>query len=90
VGTILVGYDLNASGKDYEGLIARLKEYPLWWHHLDSTWLLKTDDSASVVRDALKQFLDDDDELLVVDVSGDARAWVGFSERARKWLKDTW
>jgi hypothetical protein len=40
--TILFGYDLN-SQKSYADLIGAIKELgPWWWHHLDSTWLVKT------------------------------------------------
>jgi hypothetical protein len=88
VKTYLIGYDLNKSGKNYDGLIDKIKEIPtLWWHHLDSTWIIKTDQSAVQVRDQLKPYLDSDDELLVVRLTGEG-AWTGFNERGSKWLKD--
>lgn len=86
--TMLVGYDLNRPGQNYGDLIDRLKEFPGWWHHLDSTWIVKTDKTHVQVRDELKQhLLDSNDELLVVDITGDAAAWCGFSDRASTWLK---
>ena len=89
MSTMIVGYDLNKPGKDYDGLIEKLKSFGAWWHHLDSTWLVKTEMSPVELRDALKPYLDSTDELLVIDVSGAARAWVGFSDRASAWLKET-
>lgn len=86
--TILVSYDLNTPGKDYENLIDKLKSYGTYWHHLDSFWLIKTNETHKEARDSLKPYLDKNDELLVIDVTGDAAAWVGFTDRAGKWLKD--
>ncbi len=87
MNTILVGYDLNKPGKDYATLIARLKSYGTWWHHLDSTWLLKTSLTAVQVRDQLKLLMDSSDELLVINVTGDAAAWNGFNQKGSDWLK---
>jgi hypothetical protein len=86
--TYMIGYDLNKPGKDYDGLIEAIKAmFDTWWHHLDSTWLVRTDLSAVDIRDALKAYLDSSDELLVSRISPDA-AWTGFSSRGSSWLKD--
>jgi hypothetical protein len=89
MATLLVGYDLNKPDKDYEPLIKKLKAFDSWWHHLDSTWLIKVDKTPTAVRDELKEAIDENDELLVIDVSNDARAWAGFNAKGSKWLKDT-
>ncbi len=42
-----VNYDLRAKKKpDYEGLFRELKNSPRWWHHLESTWLIWTEENA--------------------------------------------
>lgn len=87
--TLLVGYDLNAPGKDYKPIYEKLKSYGTWWHHLDSTWIVVASMTAAELRDVLKPLLDANDEVLVVDITGDSAAWKGFSEKASKWLKDT-
>lgn len=83
----VVGYDLQ-EGQDYEPLIERLKQFETWWHHLDSTWVIKSSASATDVRDTLKPLIKDGDELLVIDVTGGPGAWTGFNEKGSKWLKD--
>lgn len=88
--TLLIAYDLNAPGQDYDSLIDAIKALGTWWHHLDSTWLVVTPLTATSARDSLATHLDAGDELLIVDVTGDGRAWRGFSDRAAKWLKATW
>jgi len=87
MNTLMIGYDLNKAGKDYAELIAAIKTMPLWWHHLDSTWLVRTDLSAADLRDKLGSHIDGDDELLVINVTGDAAAWQGFNDAASKWLR---
>lgn len=85
--TYLIGYDLNKSGQDYDTLIERIKELANgWWHHLDSTWIIKSNSTAKAIRDDLKQYIDSNDELLVVALTGEA-AWTGFNKRGSEWLK---
>ena len=90
--TLIIGYDLNKekNGEDYEKLISAIKSQGSWWHHLDSTWLVKTQKTAVEVRDSLNGYLDKNDELLVIEVTGQARAWRGFNDSGSKWLRDTY
>ena len=88
MSTLLVGYDLNRPGQDYPELIEEIKAIGAWWHHLDSTWLVRTELTPVEVCDRLKAHIDRGDELLVIDVTGRARAWAGFNDRGSKWLKD--
>lgn len=85
--TYLIGYDLNKTGQDYESLIDKIKKLGSWWHHLDSTWIIKSNSTAKVIRDNLAPYIDNNDELLVVCLTGEG-AWKGFSEKGSKWLKD--
>lgn len=89
MSTLLVGYDLNRPGQNYGDLIDYLKGLGAWWHHLDSTWLVNTTRTPTQVRDGAAAFLDPGDELLVIDVTSDARAWRGFSDSGSNWLKHT-
>lgn len=89
--TYLVSYDLNKPGKNYDKLIEAIKGYGTWWHHLDSTWIIKTNNTAVEIRDYLWKHMDSSDELLVVRLSGEG-AWQGFNDAGSKWLKTnlTW
>ncbi len=89
MATILVGYDLHPTkGETYEELIAAIKALGAWWHHLDSTWIVKCNYTPVQIRDHLRQHVRNDDQLLVVDISGDSAAWFGFDDAGNKWLKD--
>jgi len=82
----LIGYDLNKSGQDYTTLIQEIKKLGNWWHCLDSTFIVKSSSTASLTRDHLKKFIDSNDELLIVCLTGEG-AWTGFSEKCSEWLK---
>ncbi len=88
MATLMIGYDLNKSGKDYSGLIKQIKDtFGTWWHHLDSTWLVVTNLTPVQVRDLLRPHLDSDDELLVATIAAPA-AWYGFNTDGSQWLTD--
>lgn len=82
----LIGYDLNKSGQNYTTLIHEIKKLGTWWHCLDSTFIIKSTSTAVAIRDYLQKFIDSNDELLVVNLTGEA-AWIGFSKECSDWLK---
>lgn len=85
--TYLIGYDLNKSGQDYTTLIEEIKKLGIWWHCLDSTFIVKSSSTALLIRDHLKKYIDSNDELLVVCLTGEV-AWSGFSTECSNWLKN--
>lgn len=87
--TYIIGYDLNSPGQKYERLFEQIKKLSggNWWHHLDSTWVIKYVGSASDLRNALQPYIDTNDELLVAALTGEA-AWVGFNKEGSNWLKN--
>jgi hypothetical protein len=89
MSNILVGYDLNKAGKDYTSLIDAIKKaFPTYWHCLDSTWIVVTDWTPAQVRDYLGKFMDANDELFVVDITGKSAAWAGFDKDCSSWLSN--
>lgn len=88
MNTYLICYDLNRPGKDYPKLIDKIKAIGSnWWHYLDSTWIVRSEMTATAIRDALKPYIDANDELLVIK-SGKEAAWTGFDERGSNWLRE--
>lgn len=83
---LLIGYDLKKPIQNYEGLFEAIKSYGNWWHHLDSAWFIETNSSTQEVMQHLKQYIDVNDELIVIQV---AKNWwaTGFQQKAYDWLK---
>jgi len=73
MSAFLVSYDLDKPGQDYADLIAALKKVGAV-KLLYSQWGLITTSTAVQIRDYLKQFIDGNDRLLVVELSGQV-AW---------------
>ena len=87
MNTLIAIYDLNKPEKDYPKLIAALEKYN-YFHCLDSTWILRTEETAAQVMAQLKSLRDSNDELIVIDVTGDWVTWIGFSDQCSNWLKE--
>lgn len=87
--SIFVTYDLvgtSETSSDYENLITRIKEYPNWAKVAKSAWVVKTDDTATQVRDALGDHMDGNDRLFVAVLTGVA-AWRNVICK-NDWLKE--
>jgi hypothetical protein len=89
MAAILVAYDIHQTeGEGYDKLIEKIQSLGDWWHHLESTWIVRCAQSASQVRDQLKSHIGNDDQLLVIEISGDTAEWAGVNGAGSQWLKD--
>lgn len=76
--TLLVSYDLirPENSEDYKRLGDRIKQFPNWAKPLESVWIIQTADGPAAVRDALKPYIESNDKLIVVEMSG---SWASFN-----------
>ena len=81
-----VSYDLSKPNRNYNSLYDELKKSKSWWHYLQSTWLIFTDESADTLAQRLLKHLDKDDSLLVIEVNKDRQGWL--PNKAWEWIKD--
>lgn len=65
-----VNYDLNKTGQKYQELIAYLKSHDDWAKPLESSMFVKTGLTSVALRDGAKKYLDSNDSILVMEVSG--------------------
>jgi hypothetical protein len=84
----LISYDLNG-GEDseaYEKVINYITSYKYHAKALYSQWVIKTDKTASEIRDDIKNLIDSDDVVLVVEVT---HSWAsyGLPKEATELLK---
>jgi hypothetical protein len=83
---VWISYDLigmDETSEDYERLKHKIKSLGAAQRVEYSLWAVDTDDSPEEVRDALRDYVDADDKLIVMRrVSGSA--WSNVS----KWLKE--
>ena len=81
-----VSYDLKSPGQNYTDLISELKKSSSWWHYLDSTWLIRTQESASQLWERISSYFDKNDYALIIEVGKDYQGWL--PEKAWEWIKE--
>jgi hypothetical protein len=81
-----VDYDL-VGVKNYEKLFDVLKGYDDCIKVPDSSWIIKSSESAAIIRDALKEEMDGDDQLLVMEIASSAD-WASrnLSQVVTNWI----
>lgn len=81
-----VFYDLKKIGQNYNCLIEKLEAYPVHWHFQGSCWIIITDETATQIRERLRACLDQNDELMVLQLTG-ISAWLGYGGAAAEpWM----
>lgn len=83
----IVCYDLKPPTQRYASLVERVKSYSGWAYVCESTYLIRTDDTAAQVRDALGIDVDGNDKLFVGTISAPA-AWKGLPQEVSEWIKN--
>jgi hypothetical protein len=85
VRTIQISYDLTRPGEAYPELLAYIRAHA-GTKPLASTWFIKTPRSSRRVRDDIRALIEDEDEFLVVDVTG-AEWATTFEDCATDWME---
>jgi hypothetical protein len=85
----MIAYDVHPpQGENYDKLFTALEAIGSgYWDCLDSAWLVITEKTAAQISDELKQYIRDDDRLLVMRY-GEGAAWLGFKDDCQTWLED--
>lgn len=74
MAVLLVTYDLNKPGKDYNDLLKTIKAYG-WARLSESSYAIKTEQTPQQVFDILKPYLDQNDNLYVITLK---KPYAGF------------
>ncbi|MCA9591394.1 MAG: hypothetical protein KC657_39130 [Myxococcales bacterium] len=85
MATYIISYDLSEDA-DYAEVIAAIKAYGTWAHITQSTWAVKSSESAVEIRDNLAALMPDGSRLFVVK-SGSGAAWRNVMCK-NTWLKE--
>ena len=81
-----ISYDLSQPGRNYDDLYETIKSTPGWARPMESYWFISTSESVAVWYERLRQVIDENDSIFVVDITGQSRqGWM--SEDVWEWLK---
>ena len=79
-----ITYDLKKPGQDYSGLYNAIKSYAGWWHYLESTWMVATDDTPNQIWERIRSHVDKNDSVLIIEVKDNMSGWL--PRKAWDWL----
>jgi hypothetical protein len=84
--TIQINYDLRGPHRDYEKLYDYIRGISgNWARPLMSLWLVRTTKTPGMVRDEIGDYVDSNDEVLVLDVTDDNWA-SNFKDDHTGWM----
>lgn len=84
---LLVSYDLKKPDRDYNPLYSLLKTAPSWWHYLESTWIIRTNETVQAWADKIRTVVDPSDYVIIIDITNKPRqGWLPME--AWEWIKD--
>lgn len=87
VPSYLISYDL-IDKKNYEKLFEGIKAISNGnCRVLESVWVIGHNGPSSEIRDSLKSYIDSDDKLLVLKLTGES-AWRNLGDSKSAWLKE--
>lgn len=87
VPSYLISYDL-IKDKDYEKIFEGIKNISNGYKRvLKSVWIIGHNGTSADIRDSLKPYMDSDDKLLVLKLTGEG-AWRNLGESNTNWLKE--
>ena len=81
----MITYDLPEGHNDTD-IVRCLERYSIRLHLLKSTWLIRTDDDATMVRDRILPCLKNGDKLFVSELWGTWAGSYNLGEDALNWL----
>jgi len=89
LSTILIAHDLHPRhGPVSDAVTNAIQSLGIWWHHLETIWIVQSAMAPADIRDLLKPLLGLEDQLLVIDISGDKAEWSGVNAIGSTWLAE--
>ena len=68
----MINYDLKSPAASYGSLYEAIKTYGVWWHYLESAWIVKTNDTPKTIYEKLLPSLKKGDSIMIVDITNSA------------------
>lgn len=89
----LISYNRNILLKSYAPLQEAIKQSSTsWWHHLNDTWLVRTNLTAAQLFENLKPHLSQADRLLVIAVHPNMKGGIHYqgwlNDKAWQWIRE--
>ena len=80
----LITYNLNYND-NYELLEKELKSYKKWWHYLDRTWIIISEETPKEIWDRIENKINKNNNLLIIEIKKNSEGWL--PQKAWDWIK---
>ncbi|MFH1658561.1 MAG: CRISPR-associated protein Cas2 [Pseudomonadota bacterium] len=90
MNNLTISYDLYKQGQDYHAIIDTIKTFGSWARTNKSVWYVKSGLSASQAVERLKQVIDTNDSVYVVDSTNNEAAWFNLDPKVAAFLRQNW
>lgn len=81
----LITYDLNYND-NYELLEQELKKFEKWWHYLERTWIVVSDDTPKEIWNKIEDKVNKNKYLLIIEIKKNTNGWL--PKKAWDWIKE--
>ncbi len=71
-----ITYDLKSPGSNYEKLYEVIKDTGKWWHFLESTWLVVSNETSQEIWDKIAPVVDKNDFILIIEIKRNYYGWL--------------
>jgi hypothetical protein len=82
----LISCSLNVDQQIYKTLNTEIRKLGSGCHCLNSTWIVKSDQTSAQIATRLKPYFSSGDKFLVMEVGPEA-SWLGFDQGCTTWLQ---
>lgn len=87
---LLVSYDLNASGQNYDAVINVIKSLGNWAKIQKSVWYVNSSFNAELAAKKVYASMDNNDSLIVLDASNNDAYWYNLSDEVGLYIQRHW
>jgi hypothetical protein len=87
---LFISYDLNSPNQDYNAVIEVIKSLGAWASVQKSLWYVKSDKSAEQAAEIVREKMDANDSLIVMDTNNNDAYWYNVSEEVGKHIQEHW
>lgn len=81
----LITYDMDFND-NYASLEKQLKQYEKWWHYLERTWIIVTDETPQEVWYKIENKINKKNNLLIIAITKESEGWL--NRKAWDWIKE--
>lgn len=87
---LFISYDLNLPHQDYSAVIEVIKTLGQWASVQKSLWYVKSDFSAENAAKKIREKMDANDSLIVINTNSNDAYWYNISDEVSKHMQDYW